>query len=266
MLNDFQLETLIAIAQQAGNAIMPHYQSSQLQVMTKADESPVTAADLAANQVITLGLTASFPDIPILSEEDADIGFEERQHWQRYWLVDPLDGTKEFINQRDEFTVNIALIEHGFPIASVIVVPALNTSYFAQQGKGAFRRKENTTKAIKTRSFNQSNFQVVASKSHRTTALERHMASLPQHQSTAIGSSLKFCLIAEGKADYYPRLGPTSEWDTAAAQCIVEQAGGLVTIWNGERLRYNTKADYLNPNFVVIGDPSAPWKKWLDSQ
>ncbi|MCF6288902.1 MAG: 3'(2'),5'-bisphosphate nucleotidase CysQ [Proteobacteria bacterium] len=248
-------------AHKAGNAILQIYQSADLGVVTKADDSPLTKADLAAHNVIVKDLTSITPDIPILSEESADISFTTRANWNKYWLVDPLDGTKEFIKRNGEFTVNIALIEEGKPVLSVVYVPVQDISYTAAKGYGAFKKSNQERIQIYTHKPARNIPIVVGSRSHISQDVQAYLVKLGNHEMTAMGSSLKFCLVAEGKADLYPRLGLTSEWDTAAAQCIVEQAGGAVVTLDKQPLLYNSKDSLLNPHFIVYGDAAREWIK-----
>jgi 3'(2'), 5'-bisphosphate nucleotidase len=261
-MTDQTLDAVLAIATEAGRRIMEIY-SSDFAVTRKDDESPLTQADLAAHNHITAELTRQWPQIAVLSEEAADIPFETRAKWARYWLVDPLDGTKEFIKRNGEFTVNIALIEQGRPMLGVVHAPALGLTYFAAHGNGAFRIKEGRKEKIATRKVPQKPALVV-SKSHRDAVLEAFLAKMPEHDAVSRGSSLKFCLVAEGSADLYPRTGPTSEWDTGAGHCVAEQAGAQVLrLPDFAPLLYNQKESLLNPNFVVIGDPHYSWREKL---
>lgn len=253
------LQSIEKIAVQAGAAILEVYESDDFGIDHKADDSPLTQADLAAHRVIVEGLSQLTPEIPVLSEESADIPFEERQTWDKYWLVDPLDGTKEFIKRNGEFTVNIALIESGQSILSVVYVPVSEVSYSAAVGVGVFKRENGKKHSIGVMKNSRFKPTVVGSRSHMSDEVKTYLARLGQHELVSMGSSLKFCLVAEGKADLYPRLGLTSEWDTAAAQCIVEQAGGQVVTMDGEPLKYNTKDSLLNPHFMVYGDKSREW-------
>lgn len=255
------LSSVENLAVKAGDAIMDIYQSDDFSVQHKSDDSPLTRADMAAHHCIVEGLQALENSYPILSEESADIAYEERRQWHRYWLVDPLDGTKEFIKKNGEFTVNIALIDDGKPILSVVYVPAQQLAYSAAEGVGVFKRNNGQKQSIKVMKNSRYKPTVVGSRSHPSDELKDYLARLGQHELIAMGSSLKFCLVAEGKADLYPRLGPTSEWDTAAAQCIVEQAGGRVVTLEGEPLRYNQKESLLNPHFMVFADTG---KNWID--
>lgn len=247
-----QLDEARALAKQAGEEIMAIYRSGDAGETSKADDSPLTLADLASHRVIVEGLAKLTPDIPILSEESLESGFAVRRSWNRFWLVDPLDGTKEFVKRNGEFTVNIALIEDGKPVMGVVYAPALDVCYFAAQDAGAFVQRG--TSAAQSIHANPSqageSIKVVASRSHsdaRTTAL---LEKLGDHECISMGSSLKLCLVAEGVAHFYPRLGPTMEWDTAAAHAVVTEAGGTVCDATGTALNYN-KPDMHNPEFFV---------------
>jgi len=257
------LEPVVELAQQAGREILDIY-NSEFAIQEKEDKSPLTEADMASHHAIVDGLAAMTPDVPVLSEESADLPFAERAGWKRYWLVDPLDGTREFIKRNGEFTVNIALIEDGVAVLGVVHVPVTGISYLGCRGKGAFKREQDgAERAISVRELGSGPVMVVGSRSHRGDSLNRFLENLGEHEMVGMGSSLKLCLVAEGAADIYPRLGPTSEWDTAAAQCVVEQAGGTVTDTGMQPLRYNTKDSLLNPFFLVIGDTSRDWSTYL---
>ncbi|MBT6893470.1 MAG: 3'(2'),5'-bisphosphate nucleotidase CysQ [Gammaproteobacteria bacterium] len=250
---------MCAVARDAGAAILEVYGDEDFGVQTKSDDSPLTRADLAAHNIIVAGLQKKAPGIPILSEESDGISFVERSSWDQYFLVDPLDGTKEFINRNGEFTVNIALIEKGIPTRGVVFVPVKDVLYTGDQHEGiATVTREGETVAIQVRKLDRASLTVVASRRHGGEALEGCLSVLRENFSsidtTNMGSSLKLCLIAEGEADLYPRLAPTSEWDTAAAQAVVEAAGGSVVDVDLKALRYNTKDNILNPFFYVIGD------------
>ncbi|MDY6946717.1 MAG: 3'(2'),5'-bisphosphate nucleotidase CysQ [Pseudomonadota bacterium] len=251
--------SVVQLAQRAGNAILSVY-GEQFEVTHKTDESPLTQADLRAHEIISQGLRTLTPDVPVLSEEASDIPFEQRRQWPRYWLVDPLDGTKEFVSRNGEFTVNIALIDDHVPVLGVVHVPVTSTTYTGATGAGAFRQVDGQTpQPLRVRSPAASPLRIVGSRSHRGDTLDQYLPKLAPYEMIAVGSSLKFCLVAEGSADFYPRFGPTSEWDTAAAQAVVEAAGGAVVTTDGEQLRYNTKADLLNPHFLVYGDCRRDW-------
>ena len=247
------LPTVVSLGRMAGKAVMEVYLRGEIEAGMKQDESPITEADLASHSVIVEGL-ARIASFPVLSEESAQIPYEERRSWERYWLVDPLDGTKEFIKRTDEFTVNIALIENGYPILGVVFAPAIDRMYFAARGCGAHRVSGGENSRISVSSTVQERIRVVASRSHRGPELDAYLEKLGNHECVSMGSSLKFCLVAEGSADLYPRLGPTMEWDTAAAQAVVEEAGGKVEDLEGSRLRYN-KEDLHNPWFHASREP-----------
>lgn len=253
----------VEIAREAGNKIMQIYQG-EFSVESKDDNTPLTCADLAAHHHIVAALTELTPHIPVLSEEAADIPFDVRQTWDYYWLVDPLDGTREFIKRNGEFTVNIALIHQHKSILGVINAPVMSTDYFAYAGGGAFKSvNQGRAEAIHCRKISSSQIIVAGSRSHASSRLQQYLKNLGDYSLMSMGSSLKSCLVAEGKADIYPRLGLTSEWDTAAAQCIVEEAGGRITQTNMQTLRYNTKDCLLNPDFFVFGDDSINWNNFL---
>jgi len=245
----------------AGQAILDIYQSADFGIETKVDDSPLTKADLAAHDIIVYNLQKITPNIPILSEESVAIAYSVRKKWNKYWLVDPLDGTKEFIKGNGEFTVNIALIENGHSILSVVYVPTQDITYSAVKGYGAFKKKDHNRSQIYVRKPARDIPIVVGSRSHMSQDVHDYLNKLGQHTLVSMGSSLKLCLVAEGKADLYPRLGLTSEWDTAAAQCIVEQAGGRVVTLDNQTLIYNSKENILNPYFMVYGDEDKEWIK-----
>ena len=243
----------------AGVAILEIYNSTDMGINIKDDDSPLTKADIAAHNIIVDDLQSYTPDIPVLSEESTNISYDIRKKWKKYWLVDPLDGTKEFIKKNGEFTVNIALIEDGKPTLSVVYVPVSNVSYTAAKGYGAFKKHDGKRQQICTHKPARNIPIVVGSRSHISADVGTYLEKLGNHELTAMGSSLKFCLVAEGNADLYPRLGLTSEWDTAAAQCIVEQAGGHVVTMDNQPLTYNSKDSLLNPYFMVYGDANKEW-------
>lgn len=249
-----------AIARDAGAAILEVYQRADHGVQYKADDSPLTQADLAAHELIVARLRELTPQVPILSEESADIPWAERREWTRYWLVDPLDGTKEFINRNGEFTVNIALIEHGVPALGAVFAPVPDLLYIGAAHLGAWKEEAGRRTPIGTVAIEQQQrvLRVVASRRHAGAELETWLGKLqkrfPELELLSMGSSLKICLIAEGSADIYPRLAPTCEWDTAAAQAVLEASGGLLTDLTFEPYRYNTKDNLLNPHFIALGD------------
>lgn len=260
------LPQVLKIAKEAGQKIMEVYEAG-FEIETKADNSPVTTADLAANEHIEKELNKLSPLFPILSEESAEASFEERKSRETYWLVDPLDGTKEFIKRRDSFTVNIALIHKNESILGVVYAPALKESYYACRGFGCY--KETATKAqhkIKARPLAKPPV-IAGSRSHLGKTLEAFLNNFKEdkgdYELISMGSSLKMCLVAEGSADLYPRLWLTSEWDTAAAHCIVNEAGGKLVQTDMSPLLYNTKDSLLNPFFFTIGANDIHWDQYL---
>ena len=264
---------VMAIARQAGVEILRVYNDIKgFDVTAKGDNSPVTAADLAAHHVLKPGLEALLPGVPVLSEESTLPDYSIRKNWQRYWIIDPLDGTKEFIKRNGEFTVNIALIENGVAVLGVVFVPVLDLMYTGIRGVGAQKISQGKTALIKTRPLQprldaQQAVEVVASRSHGAEDVDRFLGKVTEKLGAValknMGSSLKLCLVAEGSADIYPRLALTSEWDTAAAQAVVEAAGGKVVDVNLKVMHYNSKDDILNPYFYVLGDPTYPWETLL---
>ena len=262
-MQDALLEQVLDIAKQAGEKIMQIY-ARDFDVMNKADSSPLTEADLAAHHTIVDGLK-SLSDLPILSEESADIAWSERREWQQYWLVDPLDGTKEFIKKNGEFTVNIALIDNGEPVMGVVYAPALKQSFMGIKGQGAWREKDGARSAIQSKPHvDGETWKVVGSRSHQSPQIQALLDALPgDTELVAMGSSLKLCLVACNEAHLYPRIGPTSEWDTAAAHAVAIGAGAQVVALSesdpaGDVLRgdnpallYNQKESLLNPYFLV---------------
>lgn len=253
------IEPIVALAIDAGERILEVY-ATDFDVQSKADESPLTQADLASHNWIMAGLAELTPEIPVISEEAGLPTFAERGQWQQYWLIDPLDGTKEFVNRNGEFTVNIALIVNHRPVFGVVRVPVHEKTYIGCEGHGAERRDANgTSNPIRVNATTSKPPRVVGSRSHRGASLDTYLENLGDYDMVPMGSSLKFCVVAEGGADVYPRLGPTSEWDTAAAQAVVEQAGGSVVELDGKALSYNAKEDILNPYFIVIGAGDRDW-------
>ncbi len=257
-------EAVLIITREAGQAIMQVYEdASAFDIAHKADDSPLTAADLAAHAVISEGLRRLTPDWPVLSEEAADIPWARRQQWSSYWLVDPLDGTREFIKRNGEFTVNIALIKQHEPVLGVVYAPVTGELWHAEQGRGAYLRKGDIDVPIRTRSPARGTLRVAASRSHRDERTEGVLQRMGDIETIGLGSSLKFCRIAEGRLDVYPRFGPTSEWDTAAAQCVLEAAGGALLAPDGRAFRYNRRESILNGDFIAMGDVALPWRDWL---
>ncbi|NNJ96722.1 MAG: 3'(2'),5'-bisphosphate nucleotidase CysQ [Gammaproteobacteria bacterium] len=272
MTESLDLEMLcnrcVEIAREAGRKILQIY-NTDFNIEHKHDKSPLTNADMASHDTIIDALSKLTPNIPVLSEESATLPFDQRSQWTVYWLVDPLDGTREFIKRNGEFTVNIALIDHHRSVLGVIHVPVLDIDYFAYNGGGAFKSEHgDSPQTIAVKRLQTNKLTVAGSRSHGSEEMQQYMnrltSSYDQIDMLSMGSSLKFCLVAEGKADLYPRLGLTSEWDTAAAQCIVEQAGGYVTKTDMSELQYNTKDSLLNPFFFVFGDDQQDWSGFLE--
>jgi 3'(2'), 5'-bisphosphate nucleotidase len=247
-----------ALAREAGRAILEVYASS-FSVQEKEDRSPLTEADLRSEKLILAGLKRIAPDIPVLSEESVQVAWATRRQWGRLWVVDPLDGTKEFVQRNGEFTVNIALVDDHRPVLGVLHAPVLERTYYACEGVGAFRSDQAASgRPIRAAKRGPGPVRVVGSRSHRGSSLDAFLGRVGAHELVEVGSSLKLCLVAEGDADVYPRLGPTSEWDTAAGQCVLEQAGGHVLTLDGEPLAYN-RENTLNPNFVAYADADTDW-------
>jgi 3'(2'), 5'-bisphosphate nucleotidase len=253
------IDPVVALAESAGEAILEVY-ASDFEVQSKDDNSPLTQADLASHLCIVAGLEELTPGMPVISEESGLPDYEERAQWDRYWLIDPLDGTKEFVNRNGEFTVNIALIDKQRPVFGVVHVPVHGKTYLGCEGYGAERRdSDGSVRSISVASASSDPVRVVGSRSHRGASLDAYLEKLGECDMIPMGSSLKFCVVAEGEADLYPRLGLTSEWDTAAAQAVVEQAGGVVVTLDGNPMKYNAKSDILNPYFFVIGASDRDW-------
>lgn len=255
------IQEIINIARSAGELIQQEYKKPPV-VNWKSDDSPLTQADKKSHDHILKRLIESFPEIPVLSEEGVDISYAERSKWDKFWCVDPIDGTKEFIKKTGQYTINIALIQNGEPIIGVIYVPSLSLLYFAEKGSGAFKldnsKKNGQAEPINVRELNHEEINVVASKDHAGPAVKKLIEALPNATTKSMGSSLKFCLVAEGEADVYYRDVPTFEWDTAAAQAIVEEAGGKVYTLDGRALKYNKK-NLRNPSLITFG---SDWKFW----
>ncbi len=243
------------IVERAGAVIMRVYDAG-FTVQHKEDNSPLTLADLESQRVILEGLMALTPDIPILSEESAQAPWAERQTWRELWVVDPLDGTREFVKRNGEFTVNIALIVEHEPVLGVVAAPAQGLLYWGAVGVGAFSHHRGAAQMPIHVSAPGDPLRVVGSRSHASAQTTAYLKGAKPHVITGIGSSLKFCLVAEGKADLYPRFGPTSEWDTAAGQALLEAAGGHVTRLDGHRLRYNCRESVINGDFLAFSHPS----------
>ena len=256
---------LVSVIKEAGDAILKVYESD-FEVENKADESPLTQADLAAHEVIMKGLTELDPNIPIISEESVPPGYDVRRSWSRYWLVDPLDGTKEFVNRNGEFTVNIALIENHAPAWGIVGVPVQEKIYIGDVTEGYAKLLEaDGAREIRGRDMDRDTAElvVVASRSHGGERLEQYLDELEGKMNsmsrTPVGSSLKLCVLAAGEADCYPRLGPTSEWDIGAAHAVLHAAGGEVYQFDQSPLDYNAKESFLNPEFVAVADRAFDW-------
>lgn len=250
-----------ALAREAGQAILDVY-DSEFAVEHKEDRSPLTAADIAAHRVIVAGLVRLTPQLPVLSEESAEIPYLERARWTRYWLVDPLDGTREFVKRNGEFTVNIALIDQQRPVLGVVQAPVTGELWFAWAGGGAFGQSDTGGEARRLHTRPRASpLLVPGSRSHGSEREAQLLSRVGLYEKLPLGSSLKFCRIAEGAADLYLRLGPTSEWDTAAAQCVLEQAGGGVIDLAGLPLRCNARESLLNGDFIAFGDPATDWAR-----
>ncbi|NJL98145.1 MAG: 3'(2'),5'-bisphosphate nucleotidase CysQ [Synechococcaceae cyanobacterium SM2_3_2] len=273
------LPEIVRLSHGAGEAILEVYRREDFGTRAKADQSPLTDADMAAHDCILRGLKDLTPDIPILSEESAESETADRFSWQRFWLVDPLDGTKEFVNRNDQFTVNIALVENGIPVLGVLHAPALGLTYSAAHKMGAFKqdvkahpgKNSQDVPPVKIRVQGQIKepLHVAASRSHSNAQTAEFFEQLGEEweeiKVIPVGSALKFGLVAEGIAHLYPRFGPTMEWDTAAAQCIVEQAGGVVVTWAGQPLRYN-KPNLLNPYFLAACKPLSAFRVGIPAE
>jgi len=246
---------LMPTVDRAGAAIMQIY-ASAFAVERKADDSPLTLADLESQRIIMETLRALTPDIPVLSEECAQAPWSERQRWRELWVVDPLDGTREFVKRNGEFTINIALVVDHEPVLGIVAAPATGLVYWGAAGVGAFTAHRGATPTAIHVAAPHVPLRVVGSRSHASPATTAYLTQLGPHDTTGVGSSLKFCLLAEGKADLYVRFGPTSEWDTAAGQALLEAAGGHVTRLDGRRLLYNCRETLLNGDFVAFSHPN----------
>lgn len=263
----FLVEQISTLCKKTGEVILDFYESpSRWKVQTKPDASPVTQADLKAHECIIKTLSILTPSIPILSEEAAVIPYAARQHWRQYWLIDPLDGTKEFIEQTDEFTINIALIENQKPILGFIYAPAKDLLYCGGTDVTPFKEHQNLRESIRVSKVGENQLIIVTSRRHGVDKLATFVEKLQHHFGEIIqkpvGSSLKMCQIAEGLADFYPRLGPTSEWDTAAGEAILTAAGGKMVDTEFNSLLYN-KPSLLNPSFLAMGDRDFDWSLLL---
>lgn len=255
---------VIALAEAAGRAIMAVY-AKDFSVDFKDDRSPLTEADMASHHLLDDGLARLTPDIPVLSEESAEVPWATRREWTRLWLVDPLDGTREFVKKNGEFCICIALIEEGEPMLGVIHSPVTGATWSAERGQAAYRRDASGhERRLFVRSPAARPLRVAASRSHLDARTLAMLDQLPDAERLALGSAMKFGKLAEGAMDVYPRFGPTSEWDTAAGQCVLEAAGGAVLTMDGEPLRYNQRPTLLNGDFIALGDPALPWRNWID--
>lgn len=258
----------LTIAHEAGKRIVEVY-DRDYDIAYKEDNTPVTTADLDANTIIVESLEQLPIALPVISEESEPIPFAVRNEWSHFWLVDPLDGTREFIRRNGEFSVNIALIAHGKPILGVVTAPVLGLSYFAAKGQGAWKQVgSQEPQSIHVRPAPAAEGELTVARSRNPKIgprLQAFLDKLGAHREVPMGSSLKSCLVAEGAADIYVRLGPTSEWDTGAAQCIVEEAGGHITDTTLCDLEYNTGESLLNPHFMVFGDETHDWSEYLSA-
>jgi 3'(2'), 5'-bisphosphate nucleotidase len=245
------LDKLLAIAKEAGKIVLEIYEDADRSetVVYKADHSPLTLADQASNDLIVTSLKALTPDIPVMSEEELHVSYEERRNWEYFWCVDPLDGTREFINRNGEFTINIALIHNRVPVLGIIYIPVTNTMYYAAQETGGWKIDAAGIKTPLKVDKNSTEWISVGSRSHAAPEEEEVLARYPVVEKVMIGSSIKFCLIAEGKAHIYFRQNPTMEWDTAAGQAILTCSGGQMTTLNGEPFLYN-KVSLVNGSFI----------------
>ena len=262
------LPSIIDIAKEAGEAILAIYQQGQFEHQLKADLTPVTTADMQAHNILVQRLTKLTPDIPILSEEGADIPLEVRRAWQAYWLVDPLDGTQEFISGTGDFTTVIALVVNQQPVMGVVYCPVKDTLFYAIKSHGAWKqtgKNRPISLAVKQHAANDKSLAItIGYRQNQTKTCSRFSKEWQPHLTLLGSASLKSCLVAEGAADCYLRIGPTGEWDTAAVQCIVEEAGGAIRSLKWHSLTYNQRRSLENPNFIVIGDKQLPWQNILD--
>ncbi len=259
------IPALLEASRDAAEAILEVYQRADFEVEHKSDQSPLTAADLASHRILSTALQRLTPDIPVLSEESREIPVEDRLQWPRLWVVDPLDGTREFIKRNGEFTINIALVEQQQARLGLIAVPVESNAYIGltESGQAMHYTGYSTCEFIHTRAKCPEQPTILGSRSHGNAASSAYFQQLDQqfnhYHRVGAGSALKFCKVAEGSADFYPRMGPTSEWDTAAGQALVEAAGGRVWLADGREMRYNARTSLLNDSFLVAGDPNASW-------
>ncbi|MCI0413492.1 3'(2'),5'-bisphosphate nucleotidase CysQ [bacterium] len=244
-------EELVSLARKAGKAVREVFEKGTWETTFKSDQSPLTEADRASHRILTEGLSLIAPGVPILSEEAEQISYEIRKDWEYYFLIDPVDGTREFVRKVPEFAINVALIQKGRPIVGIVHSPLEGISYYARRGSGAYRIGENR-EALPVGREDSDRIRVLLSHTDKTPGLNELMKKLPDPTVARMGSSLKFCAVAEGKADFYPRLKPSMEWDTAAGTILVEESGGIVCELTGERIEYNRQV-MLNPPFFVLG-------------
>lgn len=261
------LQPVIDIARESGRLILDIYQHGDFKLQIKSDDTPVTTADLVAHKFLTERLSKLTPNIPVLSEEDTRISFKERKNWTRYWLVDPLDGTQEFIAGTGDFSTMIALVENHQPVLGVVYSPVYDVFYYALKGKGAWKimgNAEKTSLSVMKHMREATTLSIAISRRQDVKTIIECLASNRNYDFVPLGSaSLKSCLVAEGLVDCYLRLGPTGEWDTAATQCILEEAGGRILDLNLNPLSYNERDSLINPNFIALGDTGLPWKEIL---
>jgi 3'(2'), 5'-bisphosphate nucleotidase len=249
---------LAGVAREAGKAILEVY-GTDFEIKCKEDHSPLTLADMRSHRIIADSLRSRYPDIPVLSEEGKEVPFETRRNWDRFWLVDPLDGTKEFVKRNGEFTVNIALVEGCTPVAGLIYIPVTKRLFMADAREGCWEISESGRRRLKVSQILASGpVRIVRSRSHPSPGLEELLSLIPSHEIINRGSALKFCAVAGGEADFYPRFGPTWEWDTAAGQAIVTSAGGVMLDLSGKPFAYN-KENLLNGPFIVSSS-----MEWLE--
>ncbi|MDO6447447.1 3'(2'),5'-bisphosphate nucleotidase CysQ [Colwellia sp. 1_MG-2023] len=262
-----KLEQLLTIAlessKKAGVEVVKHYKRGDYTAEIKEDNSPVTSADIAANDILMAELSRLTPDIPIISEEVGALPLQDRKAWSRYWLLDPIDGTGEFIIGSGDFAVNVALVENGWPVIGVIHAPDHQLTYYAQKGVGAFKESAQGSQQISVKPYDgKRKINVAISRRQKLSLMGQYLNDAFEFDYIALGScSLKNCLIAEGGADCYLRIGPTGEWDTGASQCILEEAGGTILDSEFNALSYNVRESLLNPDFISLGNKSIPWQK-----
>ncbi|MGJ8692012.1 MAG: 3'(2'),5'-bisphosphate nucleotidase CysQ [Thalassotalea sp.] len=263
MIEKGLLQIALTAAKKAGEEVMKHYHSGDFTETTKSDDSPVTSADIAANEIIMAHLKALTPSIPIISEEVGAEKLSTRGLWQRYWLLDPIDGTGEFILKSGDFAVNIALVENGWPSIGVIHAPDHDVTYYAQKSLGAFKESQGQVVDISVAAFDDTRpIKVAISRRQKLEVMGQYLNDDFDYEYVPYGScSLKNCLIAEGLADCYLRIGPTGEWDTGASHCILEEAGGKIIDSEFLPLSYNTRETLMNPDFMSLGSQDIPWQK-----